>query len=193
MADRDNHYEAAFEAYLRRERLPYIAVDESRRSLVPDGSLKSLDFIVSPPGDVSWLVDVKGRRFPSGDEHQQYWKNWSTRDDLRSLAAWERHFGGGFCPLLVFAYHLVGNRSPVPREQLFEFRGSHYGFVATRLADFVPHARPLSTSWDTVAMPVGQFRQLACPLDELLYRPAGHGAVPLAATTDWQPLPASLE
>ena len=97
-----------------RERLPYIAVDEARRSLVPDGSLKSLDFIVSPPGGPSWLVDVKGRRFPSGDEHHQYWKNWSTRDDLRSLAAWQRHFGDGFCPLLVFAYHLVGSRSPLP-------------------------------------------------------------------------------
>ena len=32
------------------------------------------------------LVDVKGRRFPSGDEQKQYWKNWSTRDDLVSLA-----------------------------------------------------------------------------------------------------------
>ena len=190
---RDNHYEAAFEAYLRRERLPYIAVDEARRSLVPDGSLKSLDFIVSPPGVLSWLVDVKGRRFPSGDEHQQYWKNWSTRDDLRSLAAWEQHFGSGFCPLLVFAYHLVGSRSPVPCEQLFEFRGFHYGFVAIRLADFVPHARPLSTSWDTVAMPVGQFRRSARPLGELLHSPASLSAVPLVAATDWQPLPACLE
>jgi hypothetical protein len=87
MANRDNHYEAAFEAYLRARRLAYVAVDESRRSLVADGSLKSLDFIVSPSGDISWLIDVKGRRFPSGDEQKQYWKNWSTRDDLRSLAA----------------------------------------------------------------------------------------------------------
>ena len=62
--NRDNHYEAAFEAYLRARRLPYIAVDEARRSLVADGSIKSLDFIVSPPGQLSWLVDVKGRRFP---------------------------------------------------------------------------------------------------------------------------------
>src|SRR6188768_3257648 len=71
---RDNHYEAAFEEYLRSRRMPYIAVDEARRSLVAGGSLKSLDFIVSPPGQMSWLVDVKGRRFPSGDEHHQYWK-----------------------------------------------------------------------------------------------------------------------
>ena len=68
MAKRDNHYEAAFEAYLRDRRLPYVAVDEGRRALAADGSLKSLDFIVSPPGARSWLVDVKGRRFPSGDE-----------------------------------------------------------------------------------------------------------------------------
>jgi hypothetical protein len=191
MANRDNHYEAAFEAYLRNARLPYIAVDEARRSLVPDGSLKSLDFIVSPPGGISWLVDVKGRRFPSGDEHQQYWKNWSTRDDLRSLAAWQRHFGDAFCPLLVFAYQLVGGRSPLPREQLFEFRGSHYGFVGVRLTDYVPHARPLSDSWDTVAMPVGAFRQAARSLNELINSPAASNA-PLYAT-DWQPLPACLE
>jgi hypothetical protein len=74
---RDNHYEAAFEAFLRARRLPYVAVDEARRSLVADSSLKSLDFIVSPsaPDQVGgWLIDVKGRRFPSGDEHHQYWK-----------------------------------------------------------------------------------------------------------------------
>ena len=49
---RDNHYEAAFEEYLRSRRTAYIAVDEARRSLVANGSLKSLDFIVSSPGPV---------------------------------------------------------------------------------------------------------------------------------------------
>jgi hypothetical protein len=187
---RDNHYEAAFEDFLRSRRLPYIAVDEARRSLVADGTLKSLDFIVSPPGQPSWLVDVKGRRFPSGEEHHQYWKNWSTRDDLRSLAAWQTHFGDSFCPLLVFAYHIVGGRSPLPREEIFEFRGSHYGFLGVRLADYVPHARPLSDSWDTVAMPTGLFRRVARPLDawlsgELLTVPFG--------PANWQELPADLE
>ena len=188
---RDNHYEAAFEAYLRARRLAYIAVDESRRSLVADGSLKSLDFIVSPPGRTSWLVDVKGRRFPSGDEQKQYWKNWSTRDDLRSLAAWQAHFGADFCAALVFAYLLVGGRSPLPREQLFEFRGAHYGFVGIRLADYVPHARPLSDSWDTVAMPVGQFRRAARPVDAMLSESPALTAA--AAPIDWQPLPACLQ
>jgi len=187
---RDNHYEAAFEAYLRVRRLPYIAVDEARRSLVAEGSLKSLDFIVSPPGQMSWLIDVKGRRFPSGDEQHQYWKNWSTRDDLRSLAAWHSHFGREFCPMLVFAYLLVAKRSPLPADQLFEFRGEHYGFLGVRLADYVPHARPLSDSWDTVAMPTRMFRRMARPLDDWL---TGALIAAPAAPSDWQELPADLE
>lgn len=76
VANRDNHYEAAFEAYLRQRQIPYIAVDEAKRALVAGGeSIKSLDFIVSAPGGGAWLVDVKGRRFPSGDDQKQYWKN----------------------------------------------------------------------------------------------------------------------
>jgi hypothetical protein len=188
--NRDNHYEAAFEAYLRARRVAYVAVDEARRSLVADGSLKSLDFIVSPAGRTSWLVDVKGRRFPSGEEHQQYWKNWSTRDDLRSLAAWHAHFGDAFCPLLVFAYHLVGRRSPLPPEQLFAFRGGHYGFVGVRLADYIPHARPLSDRWDTVAMPAAQFRRFARPVGELLCEEVP--AVP-AESAVWQTWSAGLQ
>lgn len=168
MANRDNHYEAAFEAYLRHRRVPYVAVDEARRSLMAGGSLKSLDFIVSPPDGQSWLVDVKGRRFPSGEEQKQYWKNWSTRDDLRSLAQWERNFGPGFVPVLVFAYHLVADRSPVPAAQVFEYRGEKYAFVAVSLDEYAPHAYPLSESWDTVAMPVGLFRERAVAFDDLL-------------------------
>lgn len=169
MANRDNHYETAFEEYLRRRGVPYVAVDEGRRSLLASGaSLKSLDFIVSSGGPVIWLVDVKGRRFPSGDEQKQYWKNWSTRDDLVSLSQWERLFGPGFCALFVFAYNIVGNRAPLPPEQLFEHRGGLYGFVAVRLTDYAAGCRPLSPRWDTVAMPVAEFRRVARPMDELL-------------------------
>jgi hypothetical protein len=169
VANRDNHYEAAFEEYLRALRLPYVAVDEARRSLLAGGeSVKSLDFIVASGGPLTWLVDVKGRRFPSGDQTCQYWKNWSTRDDLRSLAQWEVLFGEGFTGLFVFAYNVVGDRAPLAPEQLFERRGALYGFVGVRLSDYAEHARPISPSWDTVAMPTAEFRRLARPVEELL-------------------------
>ncbi|MEX0679386.1 MAG: HYExAFE family protein [Pirellulales bacterium] len=165
MANRDNHYEAAFEAWLRDRRVPYVAVDEARRSRFPGGSIKSLDFIVSLPGGFCWLVDVKGRRFPSGRQ-KQYWKNWSTRDDLVSLARWERWFGERFGALFVFAYNVVGNRSPLPAERLFEFRGGLYAFVGVRLREYATHARPISRRWDTLAISAANFRRLAVPVDE---------------------------
>jgi hypothetical protein len=169
MANRDNHYEAAFEQFLRSRGVPYVAVDEAKRSLLSDGgSIKSLDFIVSTPGGTTWLVDVKGRRFPSGDIQKQYWKNWSTRDDLQSLARWETLFGDSFRGLFVFAYDVLGDRAPLPAEELFEFRGSLYGFVAVPLADYAGHARPISPKWDTWAMPAAAFRKFARPLTDLL-------------------------
>jgi len=166
MANRDNHYEAAFEEYLRGRGVPYIAVDEAKRSVLSSGaSIKSLDFIVSTGGETTWLVDVKGRRFPSGDETKQYWKNWSTADDLRSLGQWEGLFGETFRGLFVFAYDVLGDRAPLPAEQLFEHRGNLYGFVAVRLSDYTAHARRISPKWDTVAMPTAEFRRLAQPVE----------------------------
>ena len=90
----------------------------------------------------------------------------------------------------MFAYHLVGGRSPVPSHELFEFRGAHYGFLGVRLVDYVPHARPLSESWDTVAMPAGIFRRAARSIDQWLDGSLIHAP---AVAADWQELPAHLE
>lgn len=179
MTKRDNHYEAAFEAYLRARTIPYVAVDETKRSLTISANsdladqqtLKSLDFIVSPISargerQGSWLVDVKGRRFPSG-RAKQYWKNWSTADELRSLAHWESLFAGQFQALLVFAFNVVGDQAPLPAEQLFEFRGSLYGFLGIRLDHYAGWSRILSPRWQTVMIPAKQFRALARPTDEI--------------------------
>lgn len=169
MANRDNHYEAAFEEFLRSHGVPYVAVDEARRSLLSDGrSIKSLDFIVAAPGGATWLVDVKGRRFPSGDSTCQYWKNWSPQEDIESLGQWEELFGENFRGLFVFGYHVLGDRSPLPLDQCFEFRQRLYAFVAVRLEDYAVWSRPISNRWDTVAMPTAVFRRLAQPVEELL-------------------------
>jgi hypothetical protein len=167
MANRDNHYEAAFEAFLRSRRIPYVAVDESKRSVLADASIKSLDFLVSSSTGITWLVDVKGRNFPGGLQ-KQYWKNWSTQDDLVSMAHWQRLFGERFEALFVFAYRVLGDRSPLPREGLFEHRESLYAFVAIRLDQYAYHARQISPRWQTVAMPAERFRELAQPFERLL-------------------------
>ncbi len=164
MTHRDNQYEAAFEAFLRSRQIPYVAIDESRRALLGHGSLKSLDFIVSPCStDRSFLVDVKGRRFPSG---RQYFKNWSTREELRSLSHWEELFGARFLGLLVFAYHVMGDRSPLPPEHLFSHGERLYAFVGVRLDHYACWARTISPKWDTVSMRTSLFRRLARPAEQ---------------------------
>jgi len=82
MAQRRHHYERAFETFLRQRRIPYVAVDEARKALLPpdasfrvagstttdagssvatDNALKSFDFVLY--GDrCNFLIDVKGRK-----------------------------------------------------------------------------------------------------------------------------------
>ena len=116
---------------------------------------------------------MKGRRFPAGGVQKQYWKNWSTRDDVRSLGAWQQLFGAGAQGLFVFAYEIVGDRAPLAADRLFEHAGRLYGFIGIRLDDYVTAARPLSAKWDTSAMNVARFRSLAADVAEFFGRASG--------------------
>ncbi len=185
MAKRDNHYETAFAAFLRCRGIPYVSVDETRRSLAGQRSLKNLDFIVSPPPQRrSWLVDVKGRRFPTGQS--QYWRNWVTAEELSSLSGWEALFGERFTALLVFAYEVVGELAPLPVEQLFAHGGAIYGFVGVRLDHYVSWSRQLSQRWNTVTVSIPKFRALARPVEAYFAETAT--AAGLAATAAGAPV-----
>lgn len=169
MAIRSNHYDAAFEAYLRTRCIPYVAVDESRRALLANASLKSLDFIVYADGAPNLLVDVKGRRFPSAATAGGHcWENWATRDDLVCLLEWERVFGDGFRSALVFAYDLQGARWQQGHESLWEFRNRTYAFYGVWAEDYALAMRNRSRQWETVSLPAAEFRRIRQPLDRLL-------------------------
>jgi hypothetical protein len=133
---------------------------------------------------------VKGRRFPTGQKSQQYWTNWCTQDELESLDQWEQMFGPSFQGLLVFAYWVVGPRMPLPEEQLFSFREQTYGFLGIPLLDYQAASRQRSRRWQTVTIPVAEFRRRARPVHEFLGRcwPPG---VALSAVCPPAPSPAA--
>ena len=165
-----NHYEMAFEAYLKERQIPFLALAERYRNPLGNGStLKNLDFVISRSIGTSWLIDVKGRKFPS-NKQGGYWKQWATRDDLVGLRHWESMFGERFTGLLVFAYLICGNKSPLPESQLFEHRQRLYGFIGISIADYLSEVRVLSPKWRTFAMPTERFRQLAKPFEEFIAR-----------------------
>jgi hypothetical protein len=70
--------------------------------------------------------------------------------------------------MFVFAYLVVGNKSPVPLEKLFVFRKRLYAFVGIRFSEYLPEARLVSPRWNTYSMPSRRFRQLAQPFDEIV-------------------------
>lgn len=198
---KNNHYERAFEAYVRSLGRPCLAMNEQYRSLdgeAEDFTLKGFDFILPPHmvsasgswssleteqqapffsvsegssgvedvSQITWLVDIKGRRFPTGTRHPQYWKNWVGRDDIQSLSRWESILGAGFCGLFVFVYDVCGTLYPVPEEQLFSFAGRQYAFFMIPLSIYRDLCRPLSVQWNTVTMSTKLFRQYSVSADE---------------------------
>ena len=167
MAIRSNHYDAAFEQYLRARRVPYVAVDEQRRALAADASLKSFDFIVSRPGGGSLLVDVKGRRFPTGGAGGGTWENWATADDVECLLKWESVFGERSKSVLAFAYDLADGHDagdPAP----FEHGGKRYAYFAVTAADYATAMTCRSESWATVNLPRADYERLRVPFADLL-------------------------
>ena len=163
-----NHYELAFEAFLREKRIPFLAVEERLRNQLASGEkIKSLDFVISRP-ERSFLIDVKGRKFPSGTRGGGFWRQWSTRDDLRGIRQWELLFGEQFVGLFVFAFQISGPFSPLPPGRLFAFRKRTYAFVGISLADYISDLRLVSQRWQTFALPTEKFRKLAKPFEDFL-------------------------
>lgn len=171
MANRANHYDAAFEEYLRHHRVPYVAVDETRRSLLDEVSLKSPDYIVSPPVGDNWLIDIKGRKFPSGGETQSHtWENWATHDDIDSMLRWQEVFGAGFRAMLVFAYHVLDARwlCQFDRRSRWEHRERTFAFYGVWVEDYQRRMSEHSRQWDTVSLRKREYEELRFPLGRIV-------------------------
>lgn len=159
------HYEAAFEDFLRRKGLPYIAVDEAKKSLFADAKLKSFDFAVYRPTGKNLLVDVKGRACRSGTTSLQ---NWTTREDIDDLRQWQDLFGEGFLAIFLFVYHWPDRPETAPFKDMFQFQERWYGMLGITVHDYREAMKARSESWGTVHMPMADFRRLAKPFEEWL-------------------------
>lgn len=111
VAQRRVHYEHAFEQYLRVNRVPYVAVNEARKALLPAGetlpALKSFDFVVHGLGAASGsgdsagggvpgagaggrnlLLDIKGRKFGRGNRGIRGIRGRGSRGSGRRYESW---------------------------------------------------------------------------------------------------------
>lgn len=181
MPRRRQHYETAFENYLRLNRVPFISVDEARRSLLPEGAslrietengaetLKSFDAVIYDE-PVNYLIDVKGRKVPvrksdgARPAARSRLQTWVTEDDVRSLTEWENLFGPGFRSAFVFLYWC---EAPPPDGlflEVFDDRGRWYAPRVVTLRDYVARMRVRSPRWRTVHLSTADFDELSRPL-----------------------------
>jgi hypothetical protein len=169
--NRDNHYEAAFESFLRGRGVAVVPVDEARRSYLDAGEVKSPDFIVVGPGDARLVVDVKGRRFPGGpgDSPRKTWQNWVEADDIDGLTRWAGRLGPGFRGVLAFVYHILPSVVlPADTPDLFAYRDRVYLARGVGVEDYREHMKPRSARWGTVDLPAEAFRHLVKPFTHFL-------------------------
>jgi hypothetical protein len=164
------HYEAAFESYLQAKGWPYVVVDEAKKAIFSNVSIKSFDFLVYSTSQRNLLVDVKGRKFPAAQTRSNVraFENWVTREDVDSLQEWENIFGADFQAVLVFAYWLQGSPEKSPFEDVHFFKQRYYAFAAVPMSQYSQFLRPRSESWQTVAMPAAQFQKAIRDIGSLL-------------------------
>ncbi len=182
MAQRRHHYEQAFEHYLRARRVPYVAVDEARKALLPENAgptaaLKSFDFVVYG-ANANLLIDIKGRKIAKAAGRTAAWsrlQNWVTREDIDALGAWQGLFGAGFEATFVFLYWCVEQPPDGLFQEVFEHRARWYAVRSVSLTDYEANMRVRSERWDTVALPSAVFERVSRP-----FCPAGTDRRPSA-------------
>jgi len=165
VADRNVHYEAAFEAYLRDRGIPYVPVDEAKRALFANARLKSFDFVVYSKNGPNLLVDVKGRSLRDRAAHRGF-ETWATERDIDDLMQWEQVFGDGFKAMLGFVYWIEPPIHPEPG--MYCHRDRWYLLLGIDLAEYRAAMRRRSAKWETVALPAADFRSLARPMESWL-------------------------
>ena len=175
MAQRRHHYEAAFEAYLRARRIPYVAVDEAKKALLPPArsltsgtaSLKSFDFVLyGQSGNL--LAEVKGRRAPtSARKHSvrplRRLEHWVPREDVDSLLAWERLFGVMFEATFIFIFLHEHQPPDALFEELFDHGGHWYALRVISVRKYAKAMYSRSLRWGTVDIDHATFDRLSEP------------------------------
>lgn len=193
VAQRRHHYERAFETYLRLQRVPYVAVDEARKALLPedaplkvtsigsDGTgktfaLKSFDFVLYAESR-NLLIDVKGRKISRRmggrsairealkrpGARSGRLESWVTQDDIDSLQHWRTLFGEGFDAAFVFVYWCDEQPPDGLFQEVFDYQGRWYALRAITLDAYTRSMKPRSARWRTVDLSTSAFERLSQP------------------------------
>jgi len=164
-----NHYERAFESWLRDNRIQYIAVDEKKRTAFARSKVKSFDFLLYPPNGQIIITEVKGRTFKGTSLAKLTGLEcWVTAEDIDGLTDWQRIFGSAHQAVFVFAYKIENVDVDFDGRDFYGFDGKRYLFFCVGLDDYRRFMKRRSPKWQTVTLPADKFRRCAVQMQALL-------------------------
>ena len=164
-----NHYERAFESWLRDNHIKYVAVDEQKRATFARSRIKSFDFLLCPPNGPVIIAEVKGRSFKGTSLAKLTGLEcWVTAEDIDGLAGWQQVFGPGHQAVFVFAYKVEKIDVDFDGRDFYDFKGNRYIFFCVRLDDYRKFMKRRSPKWQTVTLPADKFRRCAVQMQALL-------------------------
>ena len=126
-------YESAFEEFLRKHEILYIATDEKKRPIFKGEKIKNFDFIVASLKK-KYMIDVKGRRF-----NLKPWANWIHFSDIDGMKMWSMLLPD-LDPLFVYIY-LLDSKSREKFQDRFTYKGNEYGFLGITFEEYYLHMK----------------------------------------------------
>ena len=163
-----NHYERAFENWLKDHRIEYVAEYQHERATIGDVDIKSFDFLLYPRSRPV-IVEVKGRKFRGTSLAKMAgFECWVTAEDVDGLLKWQQVLGAGHRAVFVFAYKMENIDVDYDGRDVFDYDANRYLFLCVTLEDYRRFMKRRSPKWRTVTLPADTFRQCAKQLREFL-------------------------
>jgi len=168
-----NHYEKAFESWLKDNGIQYLAIDQQKRAAFSRSKIKSFDFLFYTQDSKAYIAEIKGRRFTSkAFTAFGSLPNWVTVEDVRGIENWVEIFGKKYQGLFIFVYNLENIDVDADGREIFECRDKRYVFIAVTLEDYKKGQTVRSKKWKTVHLSAEYFKNHSIRLNELICRKA---------------------
>lgn len=165
-----NHYERAFENFLRDNHVQYVSVDEQKRATFAKSKIKTFDFVLYPPGGRIIIAEVKGRLFKGKSLAKLTGLEcWVTTEDIDGLSGWQKVFGPDHQVVFVFAYMVEKVDVDFDGRDFYNFEQNRYIFFCVKLDDYRKFMKRRSPKWQTVTLPADKFRRCAVQMQKLLF------------------------
>lgn len=164
-----NHYEKAFENWLKDNHIKYTAIDQSKRAAFGKVKLKSFDYLLYPADKPAIICEIKGRTFKGTSfENLTGLECWVSADDVDGLVQWQRVLGVSGKAYFIFVYKIENVDVDFDGREVLTLDEKRYVFLAVALDDYRKNMKLRSPKWRTVTLPADKYRKYAVGLERLL-------------------------